>query len=81
MDEYQARLVWNDPSSATHAACAEADRWIKEHAMRKLRLRMHSNHVPKAIREYVFSCASAHWGSVETDTMCKALDCYPDWMR
>lgn len=68
-----------DPAKWKRAECIQADRLIEREALAALET--HLRKMPKPLAEFVRVCAKAHFGSMETDDMLQALDCYPDWME
>lgn len=70
-----------EPGTWGLEACSAADRLIKREALDTLKKRLNAFVASKPIREFVELCASAHFGAVEVDQLCMALDCYPEWME
>lgn len=63
-----------------HTACRAADALVKREAMRNFRIYC-NKHLPKEVRDWVWSVANAHFGSVDVDDMLTALKMYPDWIE
>lgn len=79
-EEYLAWLAARGESGTwKHDDCIRADRHIEHEALTALE--GHLKSLPKPLAEFVRVCASAHFGSVETDTMLTQLKCYPEWME
>jgi hypothetical protein len=84
MNEAQARQVVTDQDAGHDVSwqdCKDADRWIKAYALEKFEKGLMQYGLPNTLREYLLTCASLHFGSVETDNMLMSLDCYPEWLR
>ena len=79
MDETKVREIHNakDLSQYTHDELLKADAWVKAYAIKQLR---HKLNAPPALRSFVLIMARAHYGSVETDTFLRAMECYPEWV-
>jgi len=82
MNEDKAKEICNatDLSGYTHDELREADLFVKNYALDRLREVLDTFVMPKLAREYIVLMASANYGSVETDDFLMSLDCYPDWL-
>lgn len=80
VSEQRVREVWltTDLSGVSQDECRECDQWIKRYALDKLATAIKD--YPEHMRKYITICAKVHFGSIETDELLTALDCYPDWM-
>jgi hypothetical protein len=82
MNEERAREINTSPdvSAFSHEECAEADRWIKDFALRQLDFYLRSNHVPYTTSQYLKKMALYTYGSVETDQFLWKIGAYPHWL-
>jgi hypothetical protein len=64
----------------TYEQCQQADALIKVMATTKFTEIVESWNLPKSAQEYLIMMVRLHFGSVETDGLLTALNCYPDWM-
>lgn len=80
--EARAREIHQTPNTAgiSMQDLREADAFVKREALANLKTVLTHHNIPTSVAEFVLSCASAFYGSVETDSMLMALNCYPDWL-
>jgi len=58
----------------------EVDAWIKNYALTQLRIRLRDGGIQEALVDYILVMARSSMGSVETNNLLIALNCYPSWM-
>jgi hypothetical protein len=84
MTEDHARTIWStEPSELhqfTHDDLVQCDAWIKGYTLKRLKQRRVFYSLPIYMRDYLLTCVSAHYGSVETDRFLMAMKAYPEWM-
>lgn len=80
LEEYQNWLKTRDadPTNWDRNTCYAVDSFVRDFALKNFERKVKSLKLqPKGLTTFITSCVRAHYGSVETDEMLIAMDCYP----
>lgn len=83
MNEAKVKEIYNATSlkGYTHTELRQADLWTRDYALTRLEQHLKDAGVTVAMKEYVILMAGCHYGSIETDGLLIAHQCYPEWLK